>query len=513
MADTQFAGGNDTINFEAGTTYDLQGSSTTVSTGTVNFLAGSNVGTVGDVTLTGGLLNFSVGTDRDLVSYTQSGGILTGTDTITVLDDGDGQVATRTMMWTAGTIRLPTARVVASTAVPASLDSLPDDLGRRSATAFAEFDRVLGGGLVPGAVVLLGGDPGVGKSTLLQQVAATLAQDNTVLYVTGEESLRQVGQRSHRLGIAQANLQLLADGAIENVLEQAAASNSNVLVIDSIQTMTTADVPSAPGSVAQLRECVSRIVQFAKQNEVSVFVIGHVTKEGAIAGPRVVEHMVDTVLYFENDPASRYTLIRSVKNRFGASGEMGVFAMTETGFRQVNNPSAIFLSRETITEPGSIVSVAWEGSRPLLAEIQALVADGTGLHPRRLATGVDQNRLAMLLAVLQRHGDVAIGVEDIFVNVVGGLRIAETAADLPALIAIVSSFRNRACHERLVSFGEIGLAGEIRPVRFGAERIAAAAKQGFTRALVPDANVPKTAPRGIEIVGVRRVAEALERAF
>ena len=411
------------------------------------------------------------------------------------------------------TIAAPRASLATSVPLPSNVDALPDDLEHRHETVFAEFNRVLGGGLVPGAVVLLGGDPGVGKSTLLQQVAAGLAADTSVLYATGEESLRQVGQRSNRLGLATTKLQLLADTAIENVLEQASGTGARVLVIDSIQTMIAAELPSAPGSVAQLRECVSRVVQFAKRNEVAVFIIGHVTKEGAIAGPRVVEHMVDTVLYFENDPASRYTLIRSVKNRFGASGEMGVFAMTESGFRQVSNPSAIFLSRETNTEPGSIVSVAWEGSRPLLVEIQALVADGTGSYPRRLATGIDQNRLAMLLAVLQRHADVAVGAEDVFVNVVGGLRIAETAADLPALVSIVSSFRNRSCQERLVSFGEVGLAGEIRPVRFGAERIAAAAKQGFTHALVPESNVPKRSPAGIEVIGVRRVSDAFDVAF
>jgi len=395
----------------------------------------------------------------------------------------------------------------------ASLDSLPEDLAQRHTTGFGEFDRVLGGGLVPGAVILLGGDPGVGKSTLLQQVSAHLSGDLAVIYATGEESLRQIGQRSQRLGLDSPDLMLLADTALEAVLEQAAKSAARALVIDSIQTMSSSDLPSAPGSVAQLRECVGRVVQFAKQNEVSVFVIGHVTKEGAIAGPRVVEHMVDTVLYFESDPASRYTLIRSVKNRFGASGEMGVFAMTEAGFKQVSNPSAIFLSRESVTEPGSIVSVAWEGSRPLLVEIQALVADGMSTHPKRLATGIDQNRLALLLAVLQRHGDLVIGSEDVFVNVVGGLRISETAVDLPALLAIVSSFRNRSCHERLVSFGEIGLAGEIRPVRFGEERIAAAAKQGFTRALVPHSNVPKNVPEGIQVVGVKRVSDALDEAF
>ncbi|MCH8060033.1 MAG: DNA repair protein RadA [Proteobacteria bacterium] len=396
---------------------------------------------------------------------------------------------------------------------PTRLDALPDDLSLRNSTGFAEFDRVLGGGLVPGAVVLLGGDPGVGKSTLLQQVSAFLGNELQVLYATGEESLRQIGQRSHRLGLAAADLQLLADTSIENVLEQALACAARVLVIDSIQAMNSMESPSAPGSVAQLRECVSRIVQFAKQTEVSVFIIGHVTKDGTIAGPRAVEHMVDTVLYFENDPASRYTLIRSVKNRFGASGEMGVFAMTETGFREVSNPSAIFLSRDSITEPGSIVSVAWEGSRALLVEIQALVADGNSSYPRRLATGVDQNRLALLLAVLQRHGNVALGAEDIFVNVVGGLRISETAVDLPAIIAIVSSFRDRSTQECLVSFGEVGLAGEIRPVRFGTERIVAAAKQGFKHALVPVANVPKKIPDGIRVTGVRRISEALDEAF
>ncbi len=407
---------------------------------------------------------------------------------------------------------------VAATPAPSGkavtrLDRLPDDIEARHATGFGEFDRVLGGGLVPGAVTLLGGDPGVGKSTLLQQVSAKLTEALPVCYATGEESLRQIGQRALRLGLDASAMNLLADTSLENVLGQARQCKARVLVIDSIQTMTCDELPSAPGSVAQLREGVGRIVQFAKQNEVSVFVIGHVTKEGAIAGPRVVEHMVDTVLYFESDPASRYTLIRSVKNRFGASGEMGVFAMTESGFREVSNPSAIFLSRESVDEPGSIVSVAWEGSRPLLVEIQALVADGSSNYPKRLAQGVDQNRLALLLAVLQKHGGLSISDEDVFVNVVGGLRIGETAVDLPILLAIVSSFRDRTTPDRLICFGEIGLAGEIRPVRFGTERIAAAAKQGFTRAIVPRGNVPKRIPGGIEVVGVRRLAEALEQAW
>ena len=408
--------------------------------------------------------------------------------------------------------RIAQARSTAA-ATAAPLAALQTDLTLRYPTGFEEFDRVLGGGLVPGAVVLLGGDPGVGKSTLLQQVAAHLSGDHAVLYASGEESLRQIGQRSQRLGLSAQSLQLLADTSLENVLEQAGAVRAQVVVVDSIQTMSSADLPSAPGSVVQLRECVGRVVQFAKHNEVAVFVVGHVTKEGAIAGPRVVEHMVDTVLYFENDPASRYSLIRSVKNRFGASGEMGVFAMTSGGFRQVGNPSAIFLSRDSSSEPGSIVSVAWEGSRPLLIEIQALVADGSTSYPRRLATGMDANRLALLIAVLQRHGGVTLVSEDVFVNVVGGLRIGETAIDLPALIAMVSSFRDLACRERTVAFGEVGLAGEIRPVRFGEERIAAAAKQGFTQAIVPRSNAPKRPPDGIRVVPVNRLSEALEAAF
>lgn len=396
---------------------------------------------------------------------------------------------------------------------PSMLGDLADEAGIRYPTGFGEFDRVLGGGLVPGSVVLLGGDPGVGKSTLLQQVAAQLPAELKVCYATGEESLRQIAERSHRLGLDNPRLELLADTSLDNILEQARKAQTRALVIDSIQTMSTPDLPSAPGSVAQLRECVARIVQFAKQRDVSVFLIGHVTKEGAIAGPRVVEHMVDTVLYFESDPASRYTIVRAVKNRFGATNEMGVFAMTEAGFREVRNPSAIFLTRDDDAAAGSIVSVAWEGSRPLLAEIQALVADANSNYPRRLAQGIEQNRLALLLAVLQRHGGIALPAEDIFVNVVGGLRIGETSADLPAVIAIVSSFRDRPCRNRLVSFGEVGLAGEVRPVRFGTERIVEAAKQGFTHAIVPAANIPRKNIKGIRIAGVRKLGEALEEAF
>ncbi|HEX2138238.1 MAG TPA: DNA repair protein RadA [Woeseiaceae bacterium] len=400
-------------------------------------------------------------------------------------------------------------------AKPAELVELAKETERRHPTGFGEFDRVLGGGLVPGSVVLLGGDPGVGKSTLLQQVAATLPESLHVCYATGEESLRQVAQRSQRLGLASAgsSLRLLSDTDLDNVLEQAVECKAQAVVIDSIQTMATQDLPSAPGSVAQLRECVGRIVRFAKQREVAFFLIGHVTKEGAIAGPRVVEHMVDTVLYFESDPGSRFSIVRAVKNRFGASSELGVFAMTGEGFREVKNPSAIFLSATAEMRSGSIVSVAWEGSRPLLVEIQALVAEAVGNNVKRLAQGVDQNRLSLLVAVLHRHGGLSLAGEDVFVNVVGGLRIAETAADLPVVLATVSSFRDRPCRDKVMSFGELGLAGEVRPVRFGAERIAEAAKQGFDHAIVPRANVPKKAPGGLRVSGVSTLQEALAAAF
>ncbi len=396
---------------------------------------------------------------------------------------------------------------------PAELLELAQETDERHATGFGEFDRVLGGGLVPGSVVLLGGDPGVGKSTLLQQVAASLPEALNVCYATGEESLKQVAQRAQRLGLASRTLRLLSDTDLDNVLEQAAACGARAVVIDSIQTMATQDLPSAPGAVTQLRECVGRIVRFAKQREVAFFLIGHVTKEGAIAGPRVVEHMVDTVLYFESDPGSRFSVVRAVKNRFGASSELGVFAMTGEGFREVKNPSAIFLSSMTETRAGSIVSVAWEGSRPLLVEIQALVADAVGNNVKRLAQGVDQNRLSLLVAVLHRHGGLSLAGEDVFVNVVGGLRIAETAADLPVVLAAVSSFRDRPVRGRVMSFGELGLAGEVRPVRFGAERITEAAKQGFEHVIVPQANVPKKPPEGLRVSGVATLEDALAAAF
>lgn len=412
------------------------------------------------------------------------------------------------------TLGATTRPATARTAGPApTLQTALAENSVRYPTGFSEFDRVLGGGLVPGSVILLGGDPGVGKSTLLQQVAAQLPTELKTCYASGEESLRQIAQRAQRLGLADRSLHLLADTSLENILEQALSMGAGALVIDSIQTMASVDLPSAPGSVVQLRECVSRIVQFAKQREVAVFLIGHVTKEGAIAGPRVVEHMVDTVLYFENDPGSRYTIVRAVKNRFGASSEMGVFAMAEAGFREVRNPSAIFLSQTDLERPGSVVTVAWEGSRPLLVEIQALVCESGANYPKRLAQGIDGNRLSLILAVLQRHGGISVAGDDVFVNVVGGLRIAEPSADLPVLLAIVSSLRDRPCADRLMSFGEIGLAGEVRPVRFGNERVQEAAKQGFNRVIVPQANAPRKSVAGLDLAAVGRLDEAISAAF
>ncbi len=397
--------------------------------------------------------------------------------------------------------------------VVTTLDKLPDDINFRYSTGFKELDHVLGGGLIPGAVILLGGDPGIGKSTLLQQVSANLMLDVPICYASGEESLRQIGQRSQRLGLDALRMNVLTDSSILNVLSQTKKCEARILIVDSMQTMTNDELSSAPGSITQLRECVAKIVEFAKKNDISVFIIGHVTKEGAIAGPRVVEHMVDTVLYFESDPASRYSIIRSVKNRFGASGEMGVFAMTEKGFNEVNNPSAIFLSRGVSDESGSIVSIVWEGSRPLLVEIQALVSQSNNNHIKRLAQGVDQNRLALLIAVLHRHGSVSLVNEDVFINVVSGLKINETAVDLPTIMAIVSSFKDLKFSENLVCFGEVGLAGEIRPVKYGIERITAAIKQGFTKIIAPIGNVPKKIPKGIKIIGVRRLSDALQEVL
>jgi DNA repair protein RadA/Sms len=386
----------------------------------------------------------------------------------------------------------------------------PDDVSRLP-TGATEFDRVLGGGLVPGSVVLLGGDPGIGKSTLLLQALATLGSDTPVLYVTGEESPRQVGLRARRLGLSEAELALLAETRVETILETAVRERPRVLVVDSIQTVYTEALQSAPGAVGQVRETAGQLVRFAKQSGTALFLVGHVTKEGQLAGPRVLEHMVDTVLYFEGDSSSRFRVVRAFKNRYGAVNELGVFAMTDRGLKEVSNPSAIFLSRHESEVAGSVIMVTLEGSRPLLVEVQALVDESHLSNPRRVTLGLEQNRLAMLLAVLHRHGGVVTYDQDVFVNVVGGVRLTETGADLAVLLAVLSSLCNRALPGDLVAFGEVGLAGEIRPVPNGQERLREAAKHGFRRAVVPAANVPKRPIEGIEVVGVRRLSEALDR--
>jgi len=393
-----------------------------------------------------------------------------------------------------------------------TLAEVPRDRETRFSAGVGEFDRVLGGGLVAGGVILLGGDPGIGKSTLLLEVVARVASRHGALYVTGEESLQQVGLRAERLGVGDAGLKLLAETRVETIIDLAARERPEVLVVDSIQTIHSDSLGSAPGGVAQVREAAAQLVQFAKQTGTVLFLVGHVTKEGQLAGPRVLEHMVDTVLYFESDSGSRYRLLRAVKNRFGAANELGVFAMLETGLKEVKNPSAIFLSRHEQPVPGSAILVTREGTRPLLLELQALVAESPLSNPRRLAVGMDGNRMGMLLAVLQRHAGVSTAGEDVFVNVVGGVRIAETASDLPALLAVISSLRDRPIPQDWVIFGEVGLAGEIRPVPNGPDRLAEAARHGFRRALVPAKNAPAAGdvPQGLDVIGVERLDAALD---
>jgi DNA repair protein RadA/Sms len=378
------------------------------------------------------------------------------------------------------------------------------------ATGLAELDRVLGGGLVGGSVVLIGGDPGIGKSTLLIQTMAQLSGRLKTLYVSGEESPEQISLRARRLGLQSDGIRLLAETGVERVIALARQEGPAVMVVDSIQTLYTEQLQSAPGSVAQVRESAAQLVRFAKQSGTTVFLVGHVTKEGALAGPRVLEHMVDTVLYFEGESGSQFRLIRTIKNRFGAVNELGVFAMTDRGLREVNNPSAIFLSRHGEAVPGSVILVTREGSRPLLVEVQALVDESPLANPRRVTLGLEQNRLSMLLAVLHRHTGIAMFDQDVYVNVVGGVRITETASDLPLLLSVLSSFRDRVVPRELVAFGEVGLAGEIRPVPNGVERLREAAKHGFRRAIVPRANAPKKAIEGIEISAVDRLADVLD---
>jgi DNA repair protein RadA/Sms len=380
----------------------------------------------------------------------------------------------------------------------------------RLSTGSGELDRVLGGGLVPGSVTLIGGDPGIGKSTLMLQAAAALNASGAVLYATGEESVKQVALRARRLGLEAATARLIAATCVEDIVGAATTLSAHVLIVDSIQTMHSDRVEAAPGAVSQLRECTAELVRFAKSSGTAVLLVGHVTKEGQIAGPRVLEHMVDTVLYFESDTGSRYRVLRSVKNRFGAANEIGVFAMLEHGLREVTNPSAIFLSRHAEPVPGSVITVMREGTRSLLIEVQVLADDSLGANPRRVAVGIDGNRLTMLLAVAHRHGGLMLHGQDVFANVVGGVRLAETAGDLAIVLAARSSLNSAPVPGSLIAFGELGLAGEIRPVPFGEERLREAAKHGFKMAVVPEANVPKRPPEGMSVRGVARLSQALE---
>ncbi len=381
----------------------------------------------------------------------------------------------------------------------------------RLSTGLAEFDRVLGGGLVAGGVVLIGGDPGIGKSTLLLQALADMGLRRKVLYVTGEESPQQVALRARRLGVDARQVHVLAEINLEKIQGAIQAEKPEVAVVDSIQTLYSGQLQSAPGSVAQVRECAAQLTRVAKAGGTSIVFIGHVTKEGALAGPRVLEHMVDTVLYFEGDTHSSFRLVRAFKNRYGAVNELGVFAMTDKGLKGVSNPSALFLSQHGTEVAGSCVMVTQEGTRPLLVEIQALVDEAHAPNPRRLSVGLEQNRLALLLAVLHRHAGIACFDQDVFVNAVGGVRITEPAADLAVLMAIVSSLKNKPLPPKLVVFGEVGLAGEVRAVQRGQERLREAAKLGFTHALVPKANRPRQAIAGMEVMAVERVEEAFAR--
>ena len=381
----------------------------------------------------------------------------------------------------------------------------------RQPTGLPEFDRVLGGGLVPGAVVLIGGDPGIGKSTLLLQALVSLSTTVPVLYVTGEESAEQVALRARRLELATGEVKLLAEIRLEAIVAALESQRPRVAVIDSIQTLYSSELSAAPGSVSQVRECSAQLTRLAKQTGISIVLIGHVTKDGALAGPRVLEHIVDTVLYFEGDAHSSFRLVRAFKNRFGAVNELGVFAMTDRGLRGVSNPSALFLSQHAQDVAGSCVMATQEGTRPLLVEIQAL-ADGAHVpNPRRLSVGLESTRLAMLLAVLHRHAGVATFDQDVFVNAVGGVKITEPAADLPVLLAIMSSLRNKPLPQGMIAFGEVGLAGEIRPAPRGQERLREAAKLGFSIALIPKANAPRTPIEGLEIWAVDRIDAAIDR--
>ena len=379
----------------------------------------------------------------------------------------------------------------------------------RFSSGFKEFDRVLGGGIVPGAAILIGGNPGAGKSTLLLQSMCLLAEQMPTLYVTGEESLQQVAMRAERLGLPKDKLKMLSETNVETICQIARQEQPKIMVIDSIQVMHCADIASAPGSVAQVRESAAALTRFAKQFNLAIFMVGHVTKDGTLAGPKVLEHCIDCSVLLDGSSDSRFRTLRSHKNRFGAVNELGVFAMTGQGLREVSNPSAIFLSRGEEVTSGSSVMVIWEGTRPLLVELQALVDYSQLANPRRVAVGLEQNRLAMLLAVLNKHGGLQMSDQDVFVNVVGGVKVTETSADLALLLALISSFRDRPLPRELVVFGEVGLAGEIRPVPSGQERLMEAAKHGFTYAVVPQANAPKKPLAGMKVYGVAKLSDAL----
>ena len=379
----------------------------------------------------------------------------------------------------------------------------------RIETGIGELDRVLGGGLVPGSVILISGNPGAGKSTLLIQVMCRLATIGKALYVTGEESIAQVAMRARRLGLPLESLEVMAETGTERLISVWGEMKPGVVAVDSIQVMHTSEVDSSPGGVAQVRETAAKLIRQAKQTGTVLFLVGHVTKDGSLAGPRILEHMIDTFIMLDGDGDSRFRTLRSGKNRFGAVNELGVFAMTEKGMQEVSNPSAIFLSRSVEPAPGSIVMVVWEGTRPLLLEAQALVDNSALGNPRRVAVGFEQNRLSMLLAILHRHGGLQVGDQDVFVNAVGGIRVEETSSDLALILAVVSSFCDKALSPHLVCFGEVGLSGEIRPVPNGQERLKEAAKHGFRYAIVPDANKPRRAIDGLKVVPVKKLGDAI----
>lgn len=410
--------------------------------------------------------------------------------------------------------RRPPGSAAPGAAMPsASIGELAADELTRLPTGMGELDRVLGGGLIPGSVTLLGGEPGIGKSTLLLQLAGHTAGAAATLYLSAEESAAQIGLRARRLGMPAGSLRVVTDSDLDVVLERARAEAVKLLIVDSIQTVQSTSVGTAAGAITQLKECTAQLVRFAKSSGTSVIIVGHVTKDGSIAGPRVLEHLVDTVLYFESDASSRFRNVRATKNRFGSVGELAFFHMGEQGLREVRNPSAIFLARSGVPAPGSIVTVTRDGRRPLLVELQALVDRMRFGSPRRVAQGLDAQRIAMLLAVMNRHGGVSLQEHDVFVNLVGGLEVTDTACDLPVALALASSLADKAMSQSLVAFGEIGLTGELRPVAYGEERLREAAKQGFTTALVPRENAPRTPIDGLRVRELSRIDEALNAAL